>query len=86
MSSLHVRVCACTHAHIHTHTHTHDFTKYGEIWRGETESRKEIQRKMGKHNKHSNAFPLKFIHMYLLKKLKTGRRRNIWTKDRENSK
>ena len=77
--------CVCAHGH--THTHTHDFTKYREIWRGGTESRKEIQRKMEKHNKHSNVFPLKFMHVYLLqlKKLKTGRRRNIWTKDRENS-
>ena len=32
----------------------------------------------------SNVSPLKFTHIYLLhlKRLKTGRRRNIWTKDR----
>ena len=35
--------CVCAHGH--THTHTHDFTKYREIWRGVTESRKEIQRR-----------------------------------------
>ena len=73
---------ACTHTHTHTHMTSQSMGRFG----GGKQSRKEIQRKMGKHNKHSNAFPLKFIHMYLLKKLKTGRRRNIWTKDRENSK
>lgn len=69
--SLHV--CVCAWAHTHTQTRS---TKYREIWSGETESRKEIQRKMEKHNKHSNVFPLKFMHVYLLqlKKLKTGRR------------
>ena len=79
-------MCMC--AHVHTHTHTHTTLQSTGRFGGGKQSRKEIQRKTEKHNKHSSVFPLKFIHIYLLqlKKLKTGRRRNIWTKDRENSK